>query len=139
MPIIGKVSEEEYKKSSIRPQVTSPWYEYAWSISIKNPDDEKSRLIKNTIEKMLKDLNIKHSYKDWGDNKEYLTNEQLNKIKKYSTKSNKSKTIKNIKDLMKDIQNNYYNMGRPKFNKDALKEVLESSKKSKTTKLKGIN
>ena len=26
-----------------------------------------------------------------------------------------------------------------KFNKDALKEVLESSKKSKTTKLKGIN
>lgn len=103
MPLIGKISKEESMKSLMRPQETSPWYEYAWSISIKNPDGKKSELMRKSIEKMMKNLDIKHSYKDWSDNKEYLSDEQLNKIKKYSTKSNKS-TTKKIKDTIKDIE-----------------------------------
>jgi hypothetical protein len=132
MPLIGKISKEESMKSLMRPQETSPWYEYAWSISIKNPDGKKSELIKTTIEKMLKDLGIKHSYKDWGENKEYLSDEQLNKIKNYSTKSNKSKSTKNIKDTIKDIKKDTTKRDIKKLINDVSKTPNKKSKSSKT-------
>jgi hypothetical protein len=106
MPLIKrdpKIVKEESRLSAIPVQRESPWYEYETYLYSKNPTKDKMKQIEDSINSMLNKLNIKHSHNDWIEKKEYLSDEQLQKIKNYNPK--KGTTNKDIKKLIKEVKN----------------------------------
>jgi hypothetical protein len=105
MPIFKKTKEssEKEKIDLIPVQDESPWYEYQTYLYSKKPTKDKMKQIEDSINIMLNKLNIKHSYNDWIEKKEYLTADQLQKIKNYNP--NKTTTKKDIENLIKEVKN----------------------------------
>jgi len=111
MPLVKSKLTDEQKMNMLKPvQGKSPWYKYDSQIEFDYKTEKELEPLKKYITKMLKDLKIKHSFKDW-ENHHYLTDDELNKIKNYEKNVNEGLHVKNIKnhDTSDDVLKTIFN------------------------------
>jgi len=142
MPIYKNTQTlEEAKLENKPPQGKSPWY-VSWSnneYDYNKFSKEDINYQKKFVTKMMKDLKFKHTYDDWLNKKEYLTDTQLKQItdtygkewwKQFEPKKeSKDKMKSHMKTLNDNIKLNDKNLKAVKKNLD------ESNTKSKVEKL----